>query len=67
MHDSAMQSVKNDIVRRWKTPNFGSLPHKTISPIQTKFGAIDYLALVNTSAEFRSDRVMGDAPRGGEI
>ena len=28
MHGSAMQSVKNDIARRWKTPNFGSLPHK---------------------------------------
>ena len=67
MHDSAMQSVKNDIVRRWKTPKFGSLPHKPPSPIQTKFGTIDYVAEFNISAKFGSDRIIGVTPRGGKI
>ena len=42
-------------------------PTKTPSPIQTKFGTIDYVAEGNIAANFGCDRVMGVPPRGGEI
>ena len=40
---------------------------KTPSPIHTKFGTIDYVAELNIGVNCGNDRIIGGAPRGGEM